>query len=431
MIESLGLQDEKIKLWSINDNAANMHAAIRESKYLEELNTISLAVSDTFKDVQGTNPVFLGRGLRQGCSLSPLLFALYVVDLSRALIESNLGVTLFSVCVSALFFADDFVLISRTAEGLRALHDIVLHHCSLLRMKLSISKSKVMSNTRDVWELFDGDEIIGCLDKVLQFKYLGVETCLSHFKAGRAMMRRASSLASSYRAACIRIAKDGPDIVDLAMALWVNVAMPSLLFGAETVPFSKQVITEISRHQSSVGKFNLGLPSCSPNISASIILGLKPFKELLYSAQLKFYVRLSNQSNARWSKDALLDNISGRWPSPYIKMLSGIKREVGMFRWPVSTRHVDIVLSHHFMQETNSEMQRLHLPALVPISKRQRMSHVNESLESQVILLPYVFFCLHMFYLQNPSFYVHILQDAHLLLCYQYSTCFPRSFLEG
>ena len=288
-----------------------------------------------------------------------------------------------------------------------------------------------MSNTRDVWELFDGDEIIGCLDKVLQFKYLGVETCLSHFKAGRAMMRRASSLASSYRAACIRIAKDGPDIVDLAMALWVNVAMPSLLFGAETVPFSKQVITEISRHQSSVGKFNLGLPSCSPNISASIILGLKPFKELLYSAQLKFYVRLSNQSNARWSKDALLDNISGRWPSPYIKMLSGIKREVGMFRWPVSTRHVDIVLSHHFMQETNSEMQRLHLPALVPISKRQRMSHVNESLESQVILLPYVFFCLHLFYLQNPSFYVHILQEAHLLLCSQYSTCFPRSFLEG
>ena len=61
MIESLGLQEEKIKLWSINDNAANMHVAIRESKYLEELNcgihTISLAVSDTFKDVQGMKKV--------------------------------------------------------------------------------------------------------------------------------------------------------------------------------------------------------------------------------------------------------------------------------------------------------------------------------------------------------------------------------------
>ena len=133
-----------------------------------------------------------------------------------------------------------------------------------------------------------------------------------------------------------------------------------------------------------VGKFSLGLPPCSPNISSSVILGLKPFKELLYSAQLKFYVRLSKQSNDRWSKDAFLDNICGGWPSPYIKMLGEIKQEVGMFKWPVSNRHVDIILSHHFMEVTNSEIQRLNLPALAPLSKRQRMSFVNESSESKV-----------------------------------------------
>ena len=333
-----------------------------------------------------TNPVYLGRGLRQGCSLSPLLFALYVVDLSRALSSSNLGVVLYTVCVSALFFADDFVLIARTAEGLRELQKIVQHHCSLLCMKLSISKSKVMSSSHDVWELFDGDQIVGCLSKVIQFKYLGVETCLSSFKTGKAMMKRATSLANSYRGSCIRIADDGPDIVDLAVSLWMNVAMPSILFGSETIPFTQQSIEEISRNQSRVGKFSLGLPSCSPNISTAVILGLKSFKELLYSAQLKFYVRLSNQSNARWSKDALRDNISGGWPSPYIKMLSKIKQEVGMFKWPVSFRHVDIVLNHHFLESTNSEMRRLNLPALLPLSKRQRMNHVNESPESKVLL---------------------------------------------
>ena len=209
---------------------------------------------------------------------------------------------------------------------------------------------------------------------------------MSTFKSGKAMMKRATSLASSYRGACIRIADDGPDIVDLAKTLWMNVAMPSLLFGCETISFTKQSINEISRQQSCVGKFNLGLPSCAPNISSSVILGLKPFKELLYSAQLKFYVRLSNQPNDRWSKDAFLDNICGDWPSPYIKMLGEIKQEVGMFKWPVSNRHVDIVLSHHFLEETNAEIRRLELPALVPLAKRQRMSHVNESVESQVSL---------------------------------------------
>ena len=34
MIESLGLAEENIQLWSINDNASNMHVAIRESKYM-------------------------------------------------------------------------------------------------------------------------------------------------------------------------------------------------------------------------------------------------------------------------------------------------------------------------------------------------------------------------------------------------------------
>ena len=331
-----------------------------------------------------TNPVYLGRGLRQGCSLSPILFALFVVDLSRELASSNLGMMMYTVCVSALFFADDFVLIAKTAEGLRELQSIVQRHCLELCMKLSISKSKVMSSSHDVWELFEGDAIIGCLSKVMQFKYLGVETCLSPFKSSRAMMKRATVLANTYRGACIRIAYDGPDIVDLAMSLWMNVAMPSLLFGCETIPFTKQAIDEISRQQSSVGKYSLGLPPCSPNISTPVLLGLKPFKELLYSAQLKFYVRLSKQSKDRWSKDAFLDNICGGWPSPYIKMLGDIKKEVGLFKWPVSNRHVDIVLSHHFMEVTNSEIQRLNLPALVPLSKRQRMSHVNESPGSKV-----------------------------------------------
>ena len=61
MIESMGLEDERLKLWSVNDNASNMHVAIRESKYLEELNcgihTLALAVSDTFKEVQGMKKV--------------------------------------------------------------------------------------------------------------------------------------------------------------------------------------------------------------------------------------------------------------------------------------------------------------------------------------------------------------------------------------
>ena len=90
-------------------------------------------------------------------------------------------------------------------------------------------------------------------------------------------------------------------------------------------------------------------------------------------------------SDDRWAKDALLDHLGGGWASPYVRLLTDIKNEVGMFRWPQSKAHIDAALAGHFLMETNKEIQRLDLPALEPLAKRARMEHVNESLESQVI----------------------------------------------
>ena len=331
-----------------------------------------------------THPVFLGRGLRQGCSLSPILFALYIVDLSREVHASNLGVTLRNICVSILLFADDIVLISNSPEGLRHLQEIVQKHVKELKMKLSVKKSKVMSCSSDLWEILDEDEIIGCLEKVLRFKYLGIETCLSPAKTSAAMMRRATNRASSYKGTCMRLAYDGPDVVDLALSIWNNIAIPSLLFGCEFIPFSSHAIQSISRTQSSIGKFTLGLPVCAPNVASTALLGIKPFKQLLFSAQLKFFVKVFNQPEERWSRDALMENILGGWRSPYIDLLSSIKSEVGMFNWPSSFKEVDLILEHHFLSVTNKEIKRLDLPALEPLTKRRRMDHVNESTNSEV-----------------------------------------------
>ena len=337
-------------------------------------------------DVNGipTKPCYLGRGLRQGCSLSPILFALFVADMSMELHLSSLGIKMHKVCISCLFFADDVVLVARDADGLRALLDIVQRHCRELGMKISVSKSKVMSSVQDIWELFENNEVIGTLDKVLEFQYLGVKTKLSPAKSARAMMKRATSLATTYSKTCMSLAFDGPDIVDLAVCLWGNVGLPSILYGCEIVTFSKSAIDEIERRQSAVGKFNLGLPINAPNISSTCILGVKPFRELLYTAQLKYLLRLFNQDDRRWSKDAFLDHLQGSWSSPYIKYMTELKKEVGLSRWPRSLKEIKIALESHFLKQTNKEIDRLALPALEPLAKRARLDFVNETRESQV-----------------------------------------------
>ena len=251
-------------------------------------------------------------------------------------------------------------------------------------MSLSYSKCMVLSSHKDVWEMCSGGEVVGCLNKVVQCKYLGLETSLSPSQGALAMRKRAISIGNRYRAACLRIARDGPDVVDLAMTLWNNVAMPSILFGCEYVPFNESTIRELDRHQSSVGKFTLGLPSGAPNVSTAAVLGVRSFRVELYSRQLKYFVRLLSQSSDRWSKDAFLDHLHGGWPSTYVRYMASVRDEVGMLRWPASNKHVDIVLNHFHLSRTNQELKRLNLPAVQSVAKRARLEHVNESPASTV-----------------------------------------------
>ena len=143
-------------------------------------------------------------------------------------------------------------------------------------------------------------------------------------------------------------------------------------------------VEEIERQQSSLGKFILGLPRTAPNLSTEVLLGLKPVRQILYSAQLKFYLRVQKQEGSRWSKDALLDHLQGTWHSPYIQFIHKIKQEVGMNRGPVSRQHVDLVLNYHFLRELNNKIFKVDLPGLRRVSKLGMTDYVDESQESQV-----------------------------------------------
>ena len=278
-------------------------------------------------------------------------------------------------------------MIGRTAQGLRELLAIVRKHTNDLKMTLSVSKSKIMSKSNDLWELYDEDEVVGCFEKVLQFKYLGVQNSLSPSKGAEAMKKRAVATARRYKAACVRVARDGPDVVDVAMATWLNIGMPAILFGCESVPFSDTCIAEVDRCQVAVGRDVLELPWRSPSLGVLALLGIKSFKEVLFTAQLKFFVRLRGQEIGRWSHDAYLAHIYGNWKSPYLEYIEKIKDEVGMINNPVSLKHIDIVLSDYFHRQLNQGIHELGLPALRQVVKRHRAGFIEESEKSKVSCL--------------------------------------------
>ena len=59
------------------------------------------------------------RGLRQGCILSPLLFALFLNDLNNFLLDGAEGITLWDTRLCAMLYADDLILVAEPSATYR------------------------------------------------------------------------------------------------------------------------------------------------------------------------------------------------------------------------------------------------------------------------------------------------------------------------
>lgn len=121
-------------------------------------------------------------GVRQGESLSPFLFSLYVNDLKVTLEQKGVnGVTVGDLKMCLLLYADDSILISNTREDLQESLDYVYDYCQRWRLYVNVAKTNVLVFRRggqlsqlDVF--FYGDVI---LEIVESFNYLGVTVSAS------------------------------------------------------------------------------------------------------------------------------------------------------------------------------------------------------------------------------------------------------------
>ena len=74
---------------------------------------------------QATSDYFMvSNGVRQGGILSPRLFAVYVDDLSKQLIDARSGCFIEHQCINHVMYADDIYRLAPSALGLQKLLDV-------------------------------------------------------------------------------------------------------------------------------------------------------------------------------------------------------------------------------------------------------------------------------------------------------------------
>ena len=97
----------------------------------------------------GTTDWFqIGKGVCQGCILSPCLFNLYAEYIMRnaGLEETQAGIKIARRNINKLRYADDTTLMSESEEELKSLLMKVKVECEKVGLKLNIQKMKIMAS---------------------------------------------------------------------------------------------------------------------------------------------------------------------------------------------------------------------------------------------------------------------------------------------
>ena len=109
----------------------------------------------------GTTDWFqIGKGVRQGCTLSPCLFSLYAEYIIRnaRLEEAQAGIKIARRNINNLRYADDTTLMAESGE-LKSLLIKVKEESEKVGLKLNIQKTKIMASSPITsWEI-DGETV--------------------------------------------------------------------------------------------------------------------------------------------------------------------------------------------------------------------------------------------------------------------------------
>ena len=159
----------------------------------------------TVRTGHGTTDWFqIGKGVRQGCILSPCLFNLYAENIMKnaGLEEAQTGIKISGRNINNLRYADDTTLMAKSEEELKSLLMKVKVESEKVGLKLNIQKTKIMaSGPISSWKI-DGETVETVANFILGSSKITADGDCSHeikthLLLGRKVMMNMDSILKS------------------------------------------------------------------------------------------------------------------------------------------------------------------------------------------------------------------------------------------
>ena len=171
----------------------------------------------------------IGKGVRQGCILSPLLFNIYAENIMRDVLDKwEGGVGIGGRVITNLRYADDTTLIAGTKEDLTEIMERVRKTSEKAGIFLNVLKTKVMT-TGDIGEVaVDGKTV----EVVKKFVFLGA--LITKDGLCDKEIRRRIAMGKAAMEGLTTVWKDRGITLQTKVKLVMALVFPIVLYGSET-----------------------------------------------------------------------------------------------------------------------------------------------------------------------------------------------------
>ena len=313
----------------------------------------------TFQGFQsGSLPLSIG--LKQGCVLSPLLFALYIAELGEQLLANKTGPMIGGVQIPGLFFADDMLLFGADRDLEKAL-SVVGRFAETHKIEFAGHKSMVVPLTygcadrNKKWALgrkwlSTGEEIQIQMGEEKKGTYLGVtirRTCNNFVPFWSDKVGKANHQ--------IRVLKEAtrgmPRALGVAKKVYDTYTLPRILYGTDVARVNPPQLRKLQKCQNDMMRLALRAPNWMNIAAMNKIGGFWPIQMEIDNKKVQLWRYIQTLPDERLAKKAFnqqrdwlnsdmenQDPGTKQWTGYWAHTVQGIIQENGLSAADVSSK---------------------------------------------------------------------------------------------